>query len=81
MPICNRRELLIRVGLVRPPMISAEQKARFVAACMSWNPRAFSEMHQDRKSTESPNVWALIGAVALCTMSWIALVGAAMAWL
>lgn len=78
---CNRREFLIRAGLVRPPMISAEQKARFVAACMSWNPRAFSEMHQDKRSEESINVWALIGACVLCTISWIALIGAAMAWL
>lgn len=32
MPSCNRREFLTRAGLIRPPMISEAQKARFIAA-------------------------------------------------
>ena len=35
MPSCNRREFLIRAGLVRPPIITDAQKERFVAATMT----------------------------------------------
>lgn len=94
---CNRREFLIRVGIVRPPMTSAEQKARFVAECLPHPVELFHAEH-DRPDIQakarvarSAKVPALgsaervlltvAAATILGSLAWIALVGASMAWL
>lgn len=76
MPSCNRREFLIRAGLVRPQMISDEQKARFVAACTNWNAEAFRKMPQNREPWPKVNVahltvlaWVLVSAIAIVVLS------------
>ena len=74
MEVFNRREFLIRVGLVRPPMISAEQKARFVAACVGASPAL--DAGRDAETLRGMLALILFGSLA-----WIALVGAVVAWL
>ena len=70
---CNRREFLIRAGLVRPPMISAEQKARFVAECMG---APALDAGRDAETLRGVLALILFGSLA-----WIALVGAVVACL
>ncbi len=78
MPSCNRREFLIRAGLVRPPIITDAQKERFIAECMSWGSETPSPV---RKPGFARSIWVLIGWAGAGTVAWVLLAGMAMAWL